>query len=337
MKKTYICITIVTLFSLILCTPCMGALNVVTTMPNICDVVEEVGGDLVEVRYVAPPNAVHISSDSIDALLQTNHDFIIGADLFIGHGNQMDKNIINKINDFRKNNANKSTEWQCMVKISKNQVPNQTVVYDNPHDLVGYSETITYILSNADKSNQSQYNSNHQKYITKIAKESELSSDEKKVFSKIPIICQFRLKNQAVKWLGMNCINSYPQPISVKEIIDDIQGNVSKYQSIASNSSVGKIIVIDNSVAGPDMGKGVFEALKDNNIPCERIVFLNLPKSADNINSILDYYKYNKNQILSIANMESNSNKNTLNIVLCISIGLLIGILAVIYYNRRKS
>lgn len=59
-----------------------SAADVVTTMPNVADVVQEIGGDKVTVIYVAPPTSVHISSDTIDSVLQQNSDFIQHADLF---------------------------------------------------------------------------------------------------------------------------------------------------------------------------------------------------------------------------------------------------------------
>ncbi|MDV0443556.1 metal ABC transporter solute-binding protein, Zn/Mn family [Methanorbis rubei] len=299
MKKLVVFLTL--LLALGLLVPGVSAVNIVTTMPNLWDVAGEIGGDSVIVMYVAPPAAVHVSSDTIDALLQQNSEFIRTADIFLGQGGSMDGTVITKVTEFRKKNFDEDTDWLLLSNVSKDAVPNVTVAYDNPKVLQGYSETITYLLSTADSLNASVYQKNLNTYLKKISEETKLSADEQDILSNIPIICHFRIKNQAVNWLGMDCINSYPDPTTAKDLIDDIHQNPNKYKSIAANSSIGKIVVIENIVAGSDMGIGVHEALKDTGVPCERIIFLNLPKSAENVDTIFDYYAYNKNLILSLA------------------------------------
>ncbi|HJJ96792.1 MAG TPA: zinc ABC transporter substrate-binding protein, partial [Methanocorpusculum sp.] len=82
MKKPVALLVMLLLLGLFV--PGAAALNVVTTMPNLWNVADEIGGDAVTVMYVAPPAAVHISSDTIDALLQQNSEFIKTADVFLG-------------------------------------------------------------------------------------------------------------------------------------------------------------------------------------------------------------------------------------------------------------
>lgn len=299
MKKLVIFFALLLVLGLLI--PGAAALNVVTTMPNLWDVTGEVGGDSVTVMYVAPPAAVHISSDTIDALLQQNSEFIRTADVFLGQGGTMDGAVITKVTEFRKKNFDADTTWLLLSNVSKDVIANTTVTFDNPTVLAGYSETTAYLLSIADPANTSVYTENLNKYLAGISTATKLSAAEKELLSDTPIICHFRIKNQAVNWLGMDCIDSYPQPTTAKDLIDEIHANPEKYKTIAANSTIGKIIVIENSVAGPDMGIGVHEALKDAGVPCERMIFLNLPKSAENVDTILDYYAYNKNLILSLA------------------------------------
>jgi zinc/manganese transport system substrate-binding protein len=330
MKKAFGIILILFLISSMLISGA-SALNVVTTMPNIWDVTQEIGGDKVTAIYVAPPTAVHISSDTIDAILQKNSDFINTADLFIGQGGGMDGTPITKVTEFRLTNFGKETDWHLMNEVSTSVVPNATNVYDNPTSLIGYAQTIAYILKTADPANADTYDANLAAYLKKVSAVTTLTTADKKLLSDVPIICQFRIKNQAETWLGMHVITSYPSPETVQAIVDDIHADPAKYLKIAEDANCGKIFVIDNIVAGQDIGKPIHEALTDENIPCERVVFLNLPKSADGIDSILDYYTYNKALIVDSINNDTPTQSPLAAIPI---IGALA--CAVIFLNRRN-
>lgn len=275
-----------------------SAVNVVTTMPNLWDVAGEIGGDSVTVMYVAPPAAVHIASDTIDALLQQNSEFIKNADVFLGQGGTMDDTVITKVTEFRLKNFGVETTWSLLSDVTKENVPTINIAFDNPTALKGYSAGVAYLLSQADQANEDKYRKNLEDYIAKIDHETALTAEERELLLGTPIICHFRIQNQAVNWLLMNPIDTYPQPTAVKDLIDDIHNNPDKYKEIAESSNSGKIFVIENTVAGPEMGIGVHEALKDAHVPVERVIFLNLPKSATGADTILDYYNYNKNLML---------------------------------------
>jgi ABC-type Zn uptake system ZnuABC Zn-binding protein ZnuA len=285
--------------------PEVMAINVVTTMPNLWNVASEIGGDAATVIYVAPTAAIHISSDTIDALLQQNSEFIKTADVFLGQGGGMDDAVITKVTEFCTKNFGECVNWQILDNVSKDVIPNATIAYDDPTVLLGYSETVAYLLGVVDPINASVYQTNLNIYLKKIINTTKLTTTEKAILADIPIICHFRIKNQTVNWLGMNCINSYPQPTTVKDLIDDIHANFSKYEMIAEKSSNGKIVIIENIVAGSDMGVSIHEALRDAGVPCERIIFLNLPKSTEDVDTILDYYTYNKNLILSLPSTDA--------------------------------
>jgi hypothetical protein len=285
--------------------PEVMALNVVTTMPNLWNVADEIGGNVTTVKYIAPSTAIHISSDTIDAFLQQNSEFIGTADVFLGQGGDMDDAVIVKITEFCTKNFGESIKWQLLDNVSKDVIPNATTAYDDPTVLRGYSETVAYLLSVADPTNTSVYQTNLNTYLKKIVDATKLTATENTTLADIPIICHFRIKNQTVNWLGMNCIDSYPRPTTVKDLIDDIHANSSKYRRIAEKSSNGKIIIVENIIAGPEMGISIHEALKDVNVPCERIIFLNLPKSTEDVDTILDYYIYNKNLIFSLSQSDT--------------------------------
>lgn len=271
-----------------------SAADVVTTMPNVADVVQEIGGDKVTVIYVAPPTSVHISSDTIDSVLQQNSDFIQHADLFIGQGGGMDGAAITKLTEFYEANFGKKPALKLFADVEGGG----NIVYDNPADLRGYAETAAKILCEADPANKEYYEKNLAAYLKKIDAAVQLTVEEAALLSDTPVICHFRIQNQAVNWLGMQVISAYPQPKSVMEIIDDIHANPDKYKDIAAKSKAGRIFVIENTVAGQDIGKAVHEALSDEKIPCKRVIFVNLPKSAAGTDTILDYYAYNKALIL---------------------------------------
>lgn len=278
--------------------PGAAALNVVTTMPNLWDVAGEIGGDSVKVMYVAPPAAVHIASDTIDSLLQQNSEFIKNADVFLGQGGTMDGTVIAKVTEFREKNFGLETQWSLLSEVTAEEVPSINIAFDNPTALMGYSAGVAYLLAEVDPLNQEIYSDNLIQYIAKIDRETYLTAEEKNLFEGVPIICHFRIQNQAVNWLGMTPIDTYPQPTEMKDLIDDIHANPEKYKAIAESSKAGKIFVIENTVAGSEMGIGVHEALKDAGVPVERVIFLNLPKSAEGADTILDYYNYNKNLMI---------------------------------------
>lgn len=308
-----------------------SALNVVATMPNIWDVTQEIGKEKVTVIYVAPPTAVHISSDTIDAILQKNSDFISTADLFIGQGGGMDGTPITKVTEFRQTNFGKETNWRLMNEVSTSVVPNATNVYDNPTSLIGYAQTIASILKTADPANSDTYDANLAAYLKKISTVTTLTPAEKELLSDVPIICQFRIKNQAETWLGMHVISSYPNPDTVQAIVDDIHANPAKYLKITEEAKCGKIFVIENIVAGQDIGKSIHEALADENIPCERVIFLNLPKSAAGIDSILEYYAYNKALITENINSTTQTQSPLAAIPIISALAC-----AVLFLNRRN-
>jgi hypothetical protein len=313
--------------------PEVMALNVVTTMPNLWNVADEIGGDATTIKYVAPSTAIHISSDTIDAFLQQNSEFIRTADVFIGQGGNMDDAVITKITEFCAKNFGESIRWQLLDDVSKDVVPNATTAYDDPTVLLGYSETVAYLLSVADPTNTSVYQTNLNTYLKKIVNTTKLTTTEKATLADIPIICHFRIKNQTVNWLGMNCIDSYPRPTAVKDLIDDIHANPSKYRIIAEKSSNGRIIIIENIIADPDMGISIHEALKDVDVPCERIIFLNLPKSTEDVGTILDYYTYNKNLILSLSQPDAIPKPTKVSFGILTTIA---GIISIIFLHWRN-
>ena len=286
------------LLMLCLLVPGAAAVDIVATMPNLWDVAGEIGGEAVTVVYVAPPAAVHIASDTIDALLQQNSEFIENADVFLGQGGGMDQEIMTKVTEFRETNFELETEWLLLTDVTEAEVPTITNAFDNPTVLKGYSAGIAYLLGKADPTNEAFYQENLETYIAKIDAETALTDEEIALLASTPIIAHFRIQNQAVNWLGMNPVDTYPQPTEVINLIDDIHKNSDKYRKAAAEAPHGKLFVIENIVAGPDMGIGVHEALYDIGVPTERLIFLNLPKTAPGVDTILDYYLYNKNLIL---------------------------------------
>ena len=284
------------------------ALEIVSTMPNVHDVTTEIGGDRVSVISIAQPTAIHISSETIDASLQQHSEFIQNADLFVGQGAGMDATVIGRITEFRRTNFGVDTPWRLINETPASAVPNATPVYDNPGSLKGYSAAVAWILSQADPANATVYAENLRAYHARIDEATVLNQTERAILSTTPIISHFRINNQAVTWLGMDAVASYPTPTAVVDIVGDIINNTEKYRAIAKNSSSGKIVVVENIVAGQDLGIPIHEALVVRGIPAERAVFLNLPRSAPGVDTILDYYAYNRDLILGLVAQAPVSN-----------------------------
>ena len=68
-------------------------------------------------------------------------------------------------------------------------------------------------------------------------------------------------------------------------LVDDIIANPDTYTDVR--------YIVENMQSG-ELAKGVEEALLDRNVPVERVVFTNFPKSIPGVDSIPEVLAYNK-------------------------------------------
>lgn len=286
--------------------PGLTHLSVVTTMPSVFDVVKIVGGNKVTAIYILPAVGVHINTDVIDATIQKYTDELKDSDIFIAQGG-MDTAGINKVIKFREANFNSETDWKLISDVKGQAFPEDTSVtmtnvYNDPESLKGYAAAACKFLIDADPENRNIYLNNWKNYCDEIDRKTKLSSYEKSRLRGTPVIRHKYMVEQTITWMGMDDEsienNTFTNTESTKEIIDDIHSRPEHYRYIAKKSETGIILVVDNYVAGPDNAKGIHEALKDKNIPAERIILQNQPKMQKGIDTILDFYIYNKNKIL---------------------------------------
>ena len=293
--------------------PGAAALNVVTTMPNVYDCVNEVGGDHVTAIYIQPAAGVHLSPDVIDGLLQTNSEFIKTADAFIAQKG-MDTAGINKVNEFASANFDFTPDWKY---IGDRKIPLEyslgtgSNVYNDPENLKQYAAVVCSYLIDLDSANQSSYLSNWEAYCSKIDTVTAFTPEEEDTLAGTPVIRHKYMEEQTVTWMNMETVDSFTSTESSGDIVDKINADPDKYRKIARESEAGRIFVVENGVAGPENGKLIYEALQDNKIPSARVIFQNLPKMAAGVDTNLDFYLYNKNLIFN----EIKNGYPTVNIV----------------------
>ncbi len=74
------------------------------------------------------------------------------------------------------------------------------------------------------------------------------------------------------------------------KLVDDINANPEKYANVT--------YIIENMQSG-ELAKGVEEALNDQGIPAQRVVFTNFPKSVPGVETIPDVIAYNKGLVMT--------------------------------------
>jgi len=228
-------------------------LKVVTSTSLIAQIVERVGGDMVDVVNIIPPAQCPGHFDIKPGDIQKLAD----ADLFFLHGWQGEKFS------------------QDLIASANN--PDLTVV---KIDLLGNwmtppvqqeaTETITAALCQADTENSAAYQQSAAEYKNKIAaKEAEIKAKLAQVnLSRVNVICA-EMQAGFVKWVGFNIVASYGRPDSLTPQL--VKGLVD------TGRRVGITLIIDNLQSGKDAGAGIAEELG-----CKRVILSNFPGGFDN-------------------------------------------------------
>ncbi len=260
MKKPNILVTATLVLSLVAasilgsCAPAeTPQLKVVTSTSLMAQIVERVGGKLLDVVNIIPPAQCPSHFDVKPGDIQKLAD----ADLFLMHGWQGEKFSQELIASA---NNPKLTVIKIDIKGNWMTPPVQLKALDE----------ITTILSQADAKNSSAYQKSAAQFKDKIAaKETEIEAKLAKVNLRgINILCG---EQQAgfVQWTGLNVIATYGEPDSLTPQV--VKGLVDKGRE-------AKIaLIIDNLQSGADAGKGVAEELG-----CQRITLSNFPGGFDN-------------------------------------------------------
>ena len=210
---------------------------------------------------------------------------------------------------FRQTSKGLATDWKVIKAVTAEQAGTEVSnAYSSPEVLKKYSATVCYMLKQVDPQHAEHYDENLEAYINTIDQETALIPGELAALEGTPVICMHWMTDQTRDWMQMNVLKTYLYPSPAADVIvQDIIDNTQKYRDAANESTTGKIFVIDNALCiYPDAGKPIHEKLVDLGIPAERVVFQNIPGMVARLNTMMDYYLYNKHLILPLVQYDSS-------------------------------
>lgn len=226
-------------------------LGVVTSTSLIAQIVEQVGGDRVDVVNIIPPAQCPGHFDVKPGDIQK----LATADLFLLHGWQGEKFSQELI---------ASADNPDLVVVS---LDIQTTESDNwmvPSVQREATDKITAALCQVDSQNSALYQQLAVDYSNAIsAKEAELKDELDQVDLSANVMCA-EMQAGFVSWTGLNVVAAYGRPDSltpqvVRELVD-------------TGSNSGVTLIIDNLQSGQDAGAGIAEELG-----VTRIILSNFP------------------------------------------------------------
>ncbi len=263
MKKygiVFIAVLILSLLAGILFSGCSSEdsskLKVVTSISLIAQIVERVGGDLVDVVNIIPPAQCPGHFDVKPGDIQKLAD----ADLFLLGGWQGEM-FSQKLID----SANNPDLTVVSLDIPSNPQSNWMV----PSVQQEVTKGVAAALSRVDAANSSVYQASADEYKNTIEiKGTEIQSRlAGRNLDNVNVICS-GMQAAFLNWVGLNVVTFYGRPDSltpqvVKELVDTGKaGNVT--------------LIIDNLQSGQDAGAGLAEELG-----CARVILSNFPGGFD--------------------------------------------------------
>jgi zinc transport system substrate-binding protein len=227
-------------------------LKVVTSISLIAQIVERVGGNLVDVVNIIPPAQCPGHFDVKPGDIQK----LANADLFLLGGWQGEM-FSQKLID----SANNPDLTVISLDIPSNPQSNWMV----PSVQQEVTDGVAAALSQVDAANSSVYQAWADEYKnTIVIKEAEIQSRlAVQNLANINVICS-GMQAAFLNWVGLNVVTFYGRPDSltpqvVKELVD-----TGKAQNVT--------LIIDNLQSGQDAGAGLAEELG-----CARIILSNFP------------------------------------------------------------
>ena len=228
-------------------------LQVVTTTSLLTYIVQQVGGDLVDVVSIIPPTQHPGDFDSTPGDIRKLAD----ARLFLVHGWPGETFVPDLISS-----ANNPDLTVVTIEVQGNWI--------TPPVQLEATDKIAVALSEVDNENSPVYQQAATEYKNRVmAKQAEIEDRLAAAnFSDVNVICSF-WQAGFVSWTGLNVVATYMDansltPKVVQELVD--QG---KTENVT--------LIVDNLHSGRDAGAGIAEELG-----CERIILSNFPGGFDN-------------------------------------------------------
>jgi zinc transport system substrate-binding protein len=227
---------------------------VVTSTSIIANIVDNIGGEHVDVVNIIPPAQCPGHFDMKPGDITK----LATASLFFYHGWQGEKFSEDVISS-----ANNPALVVEVLNIEGNWMV--------PSVQIAAADKIGRIMGEVDSVNKSFYDQNTAAYKTYIENEetkirAELSDIDLSGFN---VLCAEQ-QTGFIKWLGLNVVSTFGRPESLTpQIIQDLI-------DLGNDSNV--VLVIDNMQSGPDAGKAIAEDLG-----CNRVILSNFPGGFEGI------------------------------------------------------
>jgi zinc transport system substrate-binding protein len=243
-------------------------LKVVTSTSLIAQVVEQVGGDKVDVVNIIPPAQCPGHFDVTPGDIRKLAD----AELFLLHGwnGEMfsDELIASAGNT-------ELASYQVDAAVGDNDN------WMTPPVQAAAVDSVVEILCQADEANCAYYEDAAQDYKDAISAEDTALQARLAAIdtASVNVLCSNKLEG-LVKWAGFNIVAMYGRPDSltpqvVRELVDEGRDG-------------GVTLIIDNMQSGADAGAGLAEELG-----CARVTLSNFPGGYDNTETWAETIEYN--------------------------------------------
>ena len=284
MKKLNIFAVIILVVSLVIssflggCTSTDTAkLKVVTSISLIAQIVERVGGDLVNVVNIIPPaqcpGHFDVKPSDIQKLADTDL-FLLGG----WQGEMFSQELIDS--------ANNPDLTVISINIPSNPQSNWMV----PSVQQEVSDEIVAALSQVDATNSSIYQASADEYkeIIEIKGDEVQSRQDGQNLANVNIICS-GMQAAFLNWVGLNVVTFYGRPDSLTpQVVKDL---------VDTGEALNVTLIIDNLQSGQDAGAGIAEELG-----CNRIILTNFPGGFDNTETWEQTIDENVRRILEAIN-----------------------------------
>ena len=264
MKKSHLFIIGILVFSLVVSSLLGGCkaeettrLKVVTSISLIAQIVERVGGDLVDVVNIIPPAQCPGHFDVKPGDIQKLAD----ADLFLlagWQGEMFSQELIES--------ANNPNLTVVTLDIPSNPQSN----WMTPSVQQEATGGVATALSQLDTDNSAAYQASAAEYKDMIeAKAAEINTRlAGENLSGINVICS-GMQAAFLKWVGLNVVTFYGRPDTLTpQVVKDL---------VDKGREENVTLIIDNLQSGQDAGAGIAEELD-----CDRIILSNFPGGFDN-------------------------------------------------------
>ncbi len=300
--------------------PGVFGLQVVSTTAVLWDPIQYIGGEKVEAIYIADPTICpHVQADIVPNRIQMEMYFIRDTDLFVAHNGSVDQEFVMPyVTKFMEANNFGTVDWVTLE--------NPSMVWNTPEGARELSREVAGWLISADPENKPYYESRLAAYLDLIDA-ADLTPEERDRIAGQDVVVMIWQEEAAIEWLGLNKVSVFAPEFyergryTPRAVVNDVYSNPEKYRNVR--------YVIEN-MQSDEMAKGLEEALRDNGINAERVIFTNFPKSLPGVDSLPDVIRYNKglvtpkNEVKGTAPAQSGSPPVVVMVSLLVSVSLLL-------------